>query len=178
MSLERPVAPDPYFLLPAAGSFAVTSADIVDGEHVSQRCLHRSAGGADVSPQLVWSGFPEDTRSFAVTCFDPDAPSPSGYWHWVVANIPARVTTLDTGAGADDANLPAGAFHLRNDFGVAAYCGAAPPVGDRVHRYFFVVHAIGAETLGITPDDSPAQLGVRLASNTLARAIITPTYQR
>lgn len=177
MSLDRPVTPDPYELLPAAGSFAVTSTDVHDAEQLPRRQVHHSAGGDNESPQLSWAGFPAGTRSFVVTCFDPDAPIVSGFWHWVVVNIPASVTELATGAGADDTSLPPGAFHVRNDFGTHAYGGAAPPQGDQVHRYYFVVHAVDVDALPVDSGASPAVVGFNLAFHTLARAIITPTYQ-
>jgi Raf kinase inhibitor-like YbhB/YbcL family protein len=176
MSLERPVAPDPYELLPAAGAFSVTSADVQDGSQLAAAHVHDSAGGQNSSPQLSWSGFPDETKSFVVTCFDPDAPIASGFWHWVAVNIPASVTSLDTGAGADDASLPGDAFHVRNDFGALAYAGAAPPQGDMVHRYYFVVHAVDVDALDVA-GATPAVVGFNLAFHTLARAIITPTYQ-
>ncbi|MEU4803425.1 YbhB/YbcL family Raf kinase inhibitor-like protein [Actinosynnema sp. NPDC023587] len=173
MSLERPVAPDPYSLLPATAAFAVTSEDVRDGETLPQAQVN-AAG--DTSPELSWTGFPAATRSFVVTCFDPDAPTPSGFWHWVAVNLPASTTSLDTGAGASDDTLPGDAFHVRNDYGTRSFGGAAPPPGDRAHRYFFVVHAVDVAELDVTPDSSPAAVSFNLAFHTLARAIITPTY--
>jgi Raf kinase inhibitor-like YbhB/YbcL family protein len=173
MSLDRPVAPDPYELLPKAGSFTVTSTDVAQGEPLSDD--HAFAGG-NTSPELSWSGFPEATKAFVVTCFDPDAPIVSGFWHWVLVNLPATVTSLPTGAGTTE-RLENGAFHVRNDFGTKSYGGAAPPAGDQVHRYYFVVHAIDVEALDVDADATPAVVGFNLAFHTLARAIITPTYQ-
>lgn len=173
MSLDRPVAPNPYDLLPTVPSFTVTSTDVTDGQPLQDDQV--AALGNDVSPQLSWSDVPEGTRSFVVTCYDPDAPTPSGYWHWVLVDLPAEVTSLDTGAASAD--LPGNAFHVRNDGGDAGFGGAAPPEGDHVHRYYFVVHAVSEESLGVTADASPAVVSFHLAFKTLGRAIIHGTYQ-
>ncbi len=174
MSLDRPVSPDPYPLLPAASSFGVTSADVTDGQPLKDDQVYALG---NTSPQLSWEPGPEGTQSYVVTCFDPDAPIPSGFWHWVAVDIPADVTSLDTGAGASDDALPSGAFHVRNDFGTPDFAGAAPPEGDQVHRYFFVVHAVKEPTLGVDSSATPAVVGFNLAFKTLGRAIITGTYQ-
>jgi len=171
---------NPYDALPQVPSFQVTSKDVADGEQlpVPQRSGIFGAGGQDVSPQLSWSGFPEGTRSFVVTCYDPDAPTASGFWHWAVVDIPASVTELPTDAGDEGgAGLPAGAIQLRNDGGSARYLGAAPPEGHGPHDYYFVVHAVDTESLGIGADASNAFLGFNLFFHTLARATIVPWYE-
>ncbi|GEP38338.1 UPF0098 protein [Nocardioides psychrotolerans] len=172
MSLERPVSPDPYVLLPAAPAFTVTSADVSDGQPLG---ADQVADAGNTSPQLSWEGAPEGTKSYTVTCFDPDAPTPSGFWHWVLVDIPADVTSLDTGAAAGQ--LPGQAFHCRNDGGAKGFMGAAPPPGDQVHRYFFVVHAVQEETLGVDSDASPAVVSFNLAFKTAGRAILHGTYR-
>ncbi len=174
MNLDRPVAPDPYPLLPTTAAFTVTSSDVTDGEPLNDDQVNKHG---DTSPHLSWSGAPEGTKSYVVTCFDPDAPIVSGFWHWTAVDIPADVTELATGAGASDETLPGGAFHVRNDGGGFSFMGAAPPEGDQVHRYFFVVHAVGEETLGVDANVSPAVVGFNLAFKTLGRAIIHGTYQ-
>lgn len=173
MSLERPVTPDPYPLLPSVSSFTVTSADVADGQPLKDDQVHDKG---NTSPELTWEPGPEGTQSYVVTCFDPDAPIPSGFWHWVVVDIPAGVTSLPTGAGASDDTLPDGAFHVRNDFGTPDFAGAAPPAGDRAHRYMFVVHAVTEPKLGVDGTATPAGVGFNLAFKTVGRAIITGTY--
>jgi Raf kinase inhibitor-like YbhB/YbcL family protein len=172
MNLDRPVAPDPYDLLPQVPSFTLTSDDVTDGRPLKD---DQVAGKGDTSPQLSWSGAPEGTRSYTITCFDPDAPTPSGFWHWVLVDVPADVTSLDAGASAGD--LPGTAFHCRNDAGTLGFAGAAPPQGDQVHRYYFVVHAVTEETLGVDADASPAVVSFNLAFKTAGRAILHGTYQ-
>jgi len=173
MSLERALAPDPYDLLPPVPSFAVTSADVADGRPLDELFAHPGVGGKNLSPQLSWSGFPAETRSFVVTCFDPDAPTGSGFWHWIVVNLPAEVTELPRGVDP----LPEDAFCVRNDYGERGYGGAAPPPGDRAHRYVFAVHALDVDRLDLGAEATPAYVGFNLAFHTVARAVIRPTFQ-
>jgi Raf kinase inhibitor-like YbhB/YbcL family protein len=177
---DRPTPPNPYDFLPQVPSFTVTSSDCTHGEvmPMPQVSGAMGAGGEDVSPQLSWSGFPEGTQGFAVTCFDPDAPTVSGFWHWIVTGIPGSVMELPRGAGDQNGSaLPDGARHLRNDAGFRGYVGAAPPSGHGEHRYFFVVHALDTADMGVPDDASPAYHGFNLFSHTLARATLLVRYE-
>jgi Raf kinase inhibitor-like YbhB/YbcL family protein len=136
------------------------------------------SGGEDISPQLSWSGFPPETKSFALTVYDPDAPTGSGFWHWGVVNLPANVTTLARGIGDDSgASLPKGAFQLKNDAGLARYIGAAPPDGHGRHNYYFVVHALDVDHLDITKSATPAYLGFTLYSHSIGRGTLIAWYE-
>jgi Raf kinase inhibitor-like YbhB/YbcL family protein len=168
------MAEDPYAKLAEVAAFTVKSADIEDGATLSPAQV---GAGGNTSPQLSWSGAPNGTKSFVVTCCDPDAPTPSGFWHWVAVDIPADVTELDAGAGASDDSLPGNAFHVTVDNGATAFAGAGPPPGDHEHRYYFVVHAVSAESLGVDASASPAVVSFNLGFKTLGRAILVGTCQ-
>jgi Raf kinase inhibitor-like YbhB/YbcL family protein len=173
--------PLPYDFLPQVESFTLRSEDIVDGQQLPlpQVSGLMDAGGADVSPHLRWSGFPAASRGFAVTVFDPDAPTASGFGHWAVYNIPVTVTELPADAGSPDSDrLPAEALTLRNDAGLRQYLGAAPPEGHGNHRYVFAVHALDVERLDLPDDATPAYLGFNLFFHTLGRALLTAVYGR
>ena len=173
--------PLPYEFLPSVASFTVASHDVADGQTLPMAQVSglMGAGGQDVSPHLAWSGFPAETRSFAVTCYDPDAPTASGFWHWAVADIPVGVTELPAGAGSPGSDdLPASAVTVRNDAGMARYIGAAPPPGHGPHRYIFAVHAVDVDSLGVGPDATPAFLGFNLFTHTLGRALIIPVFEQ
>lgn len=170
------VSPIPYDFLPPVDTFTVTSDTVASGEVVPESCRHSGMGGGHLSPHLAWSGFPAETRSFAITCYDPDAPTGSGFWHWLVINISADVTSIPLGAGADDAKLPGDAVHRRNDLGSFAYDGAAPPPGTGTHRYVFAVHALDVEKLEIPAEASAAFVGFNLTGHTLARGLLIPVF--
>ncbi|MEU4669423.1 YbhB/YbcL family Raf kinase inhibitor-like protein [Amycolatopsis sp. NPDC023774] len=175
-----PQSPNPYDFLPSVPSFTLRSTDIAEGETLATPHLSGifGAGGEDRSPQLSWEGFPEDTRSFAITVYDPDAPTASGFWHWAVFNVPASVTELAANAGdANGSGLPEGAVTLKGDGGVKQFLGAAPPPGHGPHRYYFVVHALDVDSLEIDGDATPAFLGFNLFGHTLARATIMAVYE-
>ncbi len=176
--LDRGTPPDPYDVLPVRPAFSVTSKDLVDGGIVPIGQVHDSAGGENTSPHLAWSGQPAGTESFVVTCYDPDAPTGSGFWHWVLVDLAGSASELPTGAGSGAfAGLPAGAYHVRSDWGGKEYGGAAPPQGDIPHRYVFTVHAVDVPKLEINDEVSPAVVGFNLAFHTLARAVLRVTYQ-
>lgn len=167
---------DPYAGLRSVPDFELTSADIQDGEPLPAEVYAVDAGGQGRSPELTWAGFPEATKSFVVTCYDPDAPTGSGFWHWAVANIPASVTNLQSDAG-NPANslLPDGAVTMPNEKREPQFTGAAPPEGTGAHHYWFVVHALDVERIDIDPQATPAVLGFMMRDAVLARAIIVST---
>jgi len=172
VDLTRPQTPDPYPLLPAVASFDVVSDDVTDARPLEDAQV---AARGNTSPHLRWANVPDGTESFTITCFDPDAPTPSGFWHWVLVDLPGDLREIP--AGFASGRLPEGAFHVRNDGGEAGFLGAAPPQGDQPHRYFFVVHAVGAPSLGLDASASPAVVSFTLAFQTLGRAIVHGTFQ-
>jgi Raf kinase inhibitor-like YbhB/YbcL family protein len=173
---DRP--PLPYDFLPAVPSFTVTSDDVADGEQLDERHVFNDWGftGGNLSPHLRWSEFPAQAKSFAVTCYDPDAPTGSGFWHWLLFDLPPDVTELPRGAGGPGREgVPADAIHTRNDYGNREFGGAAPPPG-APHRYIFAVHALDTEKLGLDEDAMPAVVGFNITAHTLARGLIIPVY--
>ena len=162
---------DPLDRFGAVPQFVLTSTDMTDGGPLRPAQYGAGAGGADISPQLAWSGFPPETQSFALTVYDPDAPTGSGFWHWAVANLPVSVTELSAGVDA----LPAGALVLPNELRLTSFVGAGPPPGTGTHRYQFIVHAVDVAVLELDPASTPAVLGFNLHFHTLARAVLEAT---
>ena len=159
----------------------LTSANFNDGDylgndHVLSAAYGFGCDGGNLSPQFSWTGVPEGTQSLALTCFDPDAPTGSGFWHWVVINIPPDATSLDLGAGNPDSGaLPAGAVQVRTDFGAPGYGGPCPPEGDHPHRYLFTLSAVSLPEI---PDISAAVVGFFLNFNTIEKASLMGLYKR
>ena len=153
--------------------------DYLGADHILSADYGFGCAGGNRSPHLRWEGAPEGTRSFAVLCFDPDAPTGSGFWHWVVANIPPTVTELALDAGNPaNGKLPPGALQVRTDFGKPGYGGPCPPEGDHPHRYLFTVHAVSMDKLPVTADTSAAVVGFYLNFNTLAKAELMGLFKR
>ncbi|MGW0389759.1 YbhB/YbcL family Raf kinase inhibitor-like protein [Streptomyces sp. NPDC003042] len=172
--VEQKRAPLPHDFHPEVPAFSVVSDDLEPGAELGAA---QSKSGGNVSPHLRWEGFPEGTKSFAVTCFDPDAPTGSGFWHWVLFDLPVSVTELPAGAGNGKfEGLPAGVVHARNDYGTRDFGGAAPPAGER-HRYVFTVYAVDQEKLGPDSDASPAAVGFNLRFHALGRAQLIGEYE-
>ena len=170
---------DPYAELARLKDFprmTVTSTDFADGQPLPKESWGAAGGGADRSPQLQWSGAPEGTKSFSVSCYDPDAPTGSGFWHWAVYDIDPSVTELagDAGSGIPGA-LPEGAITLPNETRSEKFIGAGPPPGTGTHRYFFVVDALDVAHLDIPAGATPAILGFNRHFHSLARGILVGT---
>ncbi len=163
------------------GTFAVTSANMRPGRPMAMEQIFNGMGctGGNQSPALQWKGAPAGTRSFAITLYDPDAPTGSGWWHWVVYDIPAHVTTLPTGAGDPAKNLlPAGAVQGNTDFGKPGYGGPCPPPGDKPHRYILTVYALNTDKLEVPQGATAAYVGFAIHSHLLGRATLTARYGR
>lgn len=153
--------------------------DYLGPDHILSADYGFGCRGGNKSPHLRWEGAPAETKSFAVLCFDPDAPTGSGFWHWVVVNIPPGTTEMALDAGNPAAGkLPAGALQVRTDFGKPGYGGPCPPEGDHPHRYLFTVFAVSEATLPVTADTSAAVVGFQLNFKSLAKATIMGLYKR
>ncbi|WP_291634475.1 YbhB/YbcL family Raf kinase inhibitor-like protein [Clostridium sp.] len=173
---------DLFARMPKAASFKVTSTDVTEGQPFALAQFSGILGikgGQDISPQLSWCGAPTGTKSYAVTIYDPDAPTGSGFWHWAVANIPATTTELKTGAGDDmGSKLPKGVIQFPNDARAARFIGAAPPPGHGSHRYIIIIHALDVQDIDVSIDSTPAALGFKMSSHILGRAVLTATAEQ
>ena len=164
-----------------AAGFKLTSATIKPGSMLTDAHVFNGFGcaGKNISPALAWSGAPAGTKSFALTVYDPDAPTGSGWWHWVVFNIPAGATELPEGAGgAGGKGLPPGSVQGRTDFGAPGFGGACPPEGDKPHRYVFAVYALKTDKLEVPADATAALVGYMINANKLGEAKFTARYGR
>lgn len=170
--------PNPYQMLEKLPHFELDSQDVRDGQKLQPAQISTRLGGQDLSPHLAWRGFPDSTASFVVTAYDPDAPTPSGFWHWAVYNLPKSTTELSQGAGNTGGKLPSEAITLRNDRGTRDYIGAAPPSGTGRHRYYFVVYALDVEKLDLADDATPTVLTFTALAHTLAWASLVGWYEQ
>jgi Raf kinase inhibitor-like YbhB/YbcL family protein len=164
-----------------ASGFRLSSPEIKINRTIPKRFEFNGFGcsGENKSPALKWSGAPKDTKGFAVTVYDPDAPTGSGWWHWVVINIPADVTELPSDAGAlNSTTLPKGAMQMRSDYGTAAWGGTCPPKGDKPHRYIFTVYALKTDKLDVPADATAALTGYMIHANMISKASFTAKYGR
>ena len=164
-----------------AGSLTLSSHDISHGEFMTKAQEFNGFGcsGGDLSPHLKWSNAPKGTKSFAITAYDPDAPTGSGWWHWQIVNIDKNVTEISTGAGSTKPNLaPQGSLEIKNDYGSKGFGGACPPVGHGVDHYRFTIHALSVEQLELPEDASGALTGYMINANTIESSTIESLYQR
>ncbi len=160
-------------------TFTLTSTDI--GGQATDKQVFNGFGctGQNISPQLSWTNAPADTKSFAVTIHDTDAPTGSGFWHWVIFDIPASVTELKTNAGSLSARLfPEGSVQSLTDFGSCGYGGPCPPEGHGFHQYIITVYALKTAKLGLDKDTPPGLVGFNLWGQTLEKASIVMYYKR
>jgi hypothetical protein len=162
----------------AAAEFTLSSTDISAGKMMSKQQEFKGFGcdGGNQSPQLSWVNAPAGTKSFAITVYDPDAPTGSGWWHWLVVNLPATTSSLASNASVS--GLPSGALQTRTDFGAVGFGGACPPPGHGVHRYQHTIWALKVDKLDLTADASGALVGYMLNANALGKATLTATYER
>lgn len=164
-----------------AADFTLKSSDIAANATLGNAQVFNGFGcsGGNISPQLSWSGAPAGTQSYALTVYDPDAPTGSGWWHWVVINIPATTNSLAKGAGtADGKAMPTGSQQVRTDFGTRGFGGACPPVGDKPHRYIFTLFALKTAKLDVATDATAALAGYMINGNLLAKTSFTAYYGR
>lgn len=164
-----------------ADDFILTSPQIEGGGQIASEQVFSGFGclGKNISPALQWKAAPADTKSFAITVYDPDAPTGSGWWHWVMFNIPANIVGMAKDAGNPQANLaPPGSIQSRTDYGKAGYGGPCPPVGDKPHRYQFTVYALKVDKLPLDENTPAAMVGFYLHQNLIKKAVLNAQYAR
>ena len=160
-------------------TFTLSSTDLGGQATKTEEFSGFGCEGENKSPQLSWANAPEGTKSFAITMYDPDAPTGSGWWHWVVFDIPSTTTTLVSNAGDLKLNLsPEGTIQSVTNYGMQGYGGPCPPVGHGLHQYIITVHALKTDTLGLDKNTNPAIVGYYLWNNTLAKASIVTYFKR
>jgi Raf kinase inhibitor-like YbhB/YbcL family protein len=160
-------------------AFMLNSPDIAANSTISAPYVYTGCGGGNLSPELRWSGAPAGTKSYAITIYDPDAPTGSGWWHWLLYNIPAATSQLPRGAGTGKATaLPPGALQGMNDYSQVGYGGPCPPEGSPAHHYVFTIYALKAARLELNANASGALIGFNINANMLAKASFTATYGR
>ncbi|BAF71918.1 YbhB/YbcL family Raf kinase inhibitor-like protein [Sulfurovum sp. NBC37-1] len=162
-------------VLAVAGNFTLTSSDVGGQLTKVQEFNGFGCNGQNVSPELSWNGVPKGTKSFAITVYDPDAPTGSGWWHWIAVNIPANVTSIP--AGASGKSMPKGTIETLNDFGSTGFGGACPPKGDK-HRYIFTVYALDVNKLPVKASTKPPVVGYQINAHTISKASIVSYYRR
>lgn len=158
-----------------ADNFTLSSSDLKGQLTLKQEFNGFGCVGENISPQLSWQNAPKETKSFAITVYDPDAPTGSGWWHWVVFDIPKDKTTLATGFGNSDSKE---AIQSVTDYGKSGFGGACPPKGDKAHRYIFTVHALDVDTLKLDKNVNPALAGYYINAHSIAKASLISYYGR
>ena len=159
-----------------AGNFTLSSFDIEGQLTKAQEFNGFGCNGKNISPELRWEDAPKGTKSFAITVYDPDAPTGSGWWHWIVVNIPADENRIRTGASGKD--MPKGAIEIQNDYGIVGFGGACPPKGNKPHRYIFTVYALDVPKLDLKPDTNAPVAGFMINAHTIAKASVMAYYGR
>lgn len=164
-----------------AADFTLASPSVAPDSTIADKHVFAGFGcsGGNLSPALRWSGAPANTQSFALTVYDPDAPTGSGWWHWVAYDIPGRASVISEGAGTPNGMLlPGTTKQGRTDFGKTGYGGPCPPVGDKPHRYVFTIYALKTATLEVPADATAALIGFMINANKIGQASFTATYGR
>lgn len=165
-----------------AADFSLESPDIKPDGKIKLEQVFNGFGctGNNVSPAVSWKNAPQGTKSFALLVHDPDAPTGgSGWWHWVVINIPATTNALPAGAGkADGSAMVAGASQVATDFGAVGWGGPCPPVGDKAHHYNVTVYALKTEKLEVPAGATAALVGYLVNANSIGQATLTGVFGR